>query len=86
MKKYNPIKCEVCKEDFTPRSGRTLYCDKCRPIVKKMRDSEKNKLLMSMRRKTKHKKKPVMSWNEVIRVCEENRCSYGEAVVRGLLK
>ena len=40
MKKYNPIKCAVCKEDFTPRSGRTLYCDKCRAEVDRREEYE----------------------------------------------
>ena len=35
---------------------------------------------------SKPRKKPIMSWPEIIRVCEENHISYGKAVAKGLVK
>lgn len=84
QKVYDKIKCVRCGITFVPLSGRTLYCDECRQIVKKERDRLKN-ISKKHTQKNLHKK-PIMSWDEVIRVCEINKCSYGEAVSRGLLK
>jgi hypothetical protein len=76
--KYDVCLCAICKEEFTPRTGNAKYCDKCRATGK----VEKEKQLKA---KKKEQKKPKISWAEIAKICEENRCSYGQAVARGLL-
>ena len=76
MKKYKPIVCKLCKCKFTPRSGYASYCDGCKPIAKKLYNRERY-----------HKKQPgAVNWPEIIRICEENHVSYGNAVSKGLIK
>ena len=80
--KYDVCLCAICKEEFIPRTGNAKYCGKCRETGK----VEKKKQLRKMKQEEKKKKEQKTSWAEIARICEENRCSYGQAVGMGLVK
>lgn len=80
-KVFRQIDCIRCGVTFSPLSGRTLYCDRCRPLATKERSHQSKKKRKSQ---TEPSRSPA-PWSEIIRICEQNRCTYGQAVAKGLL-
>ena len=79
-KKFRDIPCKRCGLVFSPRSGRTVYCDDCRPVVEKERHRP------GWNGRKRGEKKPVLKpWSEVVQICEENNLSYGKAKAKGLI-
>ena len=57
--------------------------------IRKAEAREKKRIEKEMEERKaarKPRKKPIMSWKEIIQVCEENHISYGKAVAKGLIK
>ena len=83
-KKFRDIPCKRCGLVFSPRSGRTEYCDDCRPIHEHERHLKE--WTGKRRRKGYVNPKNLQPWSEVVRICEENNLSYGKAKARGVFK
>lgn len=83
---YPPKLCAICGELYHPLGGNTRYCVNCRSIAEKRRKEKQGYLGMDKARKRqKEGKEAQRTWSEVIRVCEQHHCTYGQAVARGLI-
>ena len=74
--------CDVCKRKYTPASSTQRYCKDCAETAKSMREKERRERLKAEKAR---KKKPDMSWAEIVRICNAYGLSYGQARAKGLL-
>ncbi len=71
-------KCSFCNKEFK-KIGKSVYCStQCRDEKAKQKRIEKSN------EKNKKARKSQNEWGEISRKCREYKCSYGEAVARGL--
>lgn len=83
---YPPKLCAICGELYHPLGGNTRYCVNCRSIAEKRRKEENgDRDMVRARKRQKEGKEAQRTWSEVIRVCEQHHCTYGQAVARGLI-
>lgn len=74
--------CNVCKREYTPAASTQLYCKDCAEAAKSMREKERKERIKAEKAR---KKKPDMSWAEIVRICNAHGLSYGQAREKGLL-
>ena len=74
--------CDVCKRKYTPASSTQRYCKDCVETAKSMQEKERRERLKAEKAR---KKKPDMSWAEIVRICNAYGLSYGQAREKGLL-
>ena len=95
LRYYQPKWCADCKTAFLPSAGNQTRCRKCQKAHQQKkarmyytRDREAIMARINEERKkpAPKRKKSEMTWPQIIKVCEENNISYGQAVAKGLVK
>ena len=74
--------CDVCKRDYTPASPTQRYCKDCVGDAKSTQEKKRRERIKAEKAR---KKKPDMSWAEIVRICNAHGISYGQASAKGLL-
>lgn len=76
--------CNACGKEFEASRGNTKYCsENCSELMQKLKKRERAKSLRTAKKISEEK--PKTDWEYVVRVCNEQHISYGEAVRRGIV-
>lgn len=84
--------CKACAYTRKLEKSKEYYREHKEQLLQQQRDLKaKQKQRLSAKKdleqpKRKPRKKPIMTWPQIIKVCEENNISYGQAVAKGLVK